>query len=346
MTAIVPRPAPYNSRLTVKAARENLFYITNPNDPNDPRFLAMLNEACERIINSGKWKGVYAEVTFYYQNYGYIWLPAEYQSIIGMRYKCVPAPTFTQQYQYFENGPGEVDSASHYPGLLIDMGDGYPTQYDASDMFDIANLASWRVYSNALDDGKTLRIFGKTTNGSSVTPYEELVDASGNPGIEVTLEAPYVTLTIPSTGSNPTVITGVQKDVTADTVLLKAVDADDNLYTVGMYEPRDVTPMFRRYQVGTMDNSSTDDAVKVLCQRRFLPLVAETDWVIPGNLSALRQGLRSLIYDEANEDELADGAWGKCLQRLNEESRTSRGAGRPLVGFEIFGQGTPIPTAN
>lgn len=45
-----------SSTLTVADARDSL-YEHVVSDATDPKFLRVLNEVCERILNSGNWEG-------------------------------------------------------------------------------------------------------------------------------------------------------------------------------------------------------------------------------------------------------------------------------------------------
>jgi len=113
-----------NSRLTVSDVRAQLWTLADPNDINSAKFLRMLNEVCEKYILSGKWKGAVVNVDFASAD-GYISLPYEYYSVLCLTYNKCPAMTFSQFHTYQENGPGELDDTKQWPGILIDLGDGF-----------------------------------------------------------------------------------------------------------------------------------------------------------------------------------------------------------------------------
>ena len=181
-----------DTQLTVADVRAQLCYMVNSENPNDPLFLQYLNEVQQRLVNSGKWKGGIMTLR-YASSPDFITMPYNYAGALALTYDRFPYPIFTQFHQYVEEGPGKVDEALHWPGILIDLGDGYCTQAN------IAAPSNIRVYSSAADDTKKVRIYG---NLAGVTVY----DSSGNEGEEVTLAHPYVTTT-----NQFTEITGVTK---------------------------------------------------------------------------------------------------------------------------------------
>ncbi len=295
-----------NTRLTLAQVRATLYSMVNSNDPTDPLFLQYLNEVQERYINSGKWKGNVITLR-YASSEGVITMPFNYAAALALTYDRYPAPIFTEFHQYVEEGPGKADESLHWPGILIDLGDGYVTQAD------IAMASTIRVYSSAADNGKIVRIYGKL-NGVI------LYDSSGNEGEQVTLAAPFV-----ATTNQFTELTGVTKDLTKERVYLKGW-ANPTETLLATYQPNETRPCYRRYQTGVCEKE-----IRLICQRRFIPTVAETDWVIPGNISALRAGIQSRLYEEATDPDAADASFTRGLNFLNDEAKAFRGGARLTV---------------
>ena len=67
-----------NTQLTVADVRQQL-------EPQfgEQSFLQILNEVCERITKSGKWKGAILEVDFPSSD-GFITLPYEFEAVLAM----------------------------------------------------------------------------------------------------------------------------------------------------------------------------------------------------------------------------------------------------------------------
>jgi hypothetical protein len=107
---------------------------------------------------------------------------------------------------------------------------------------------------------------------------------------------------------------------------------------IGRYYPSETRPTYRRYQTGT-----TDEAIQTICYRRFIPLVAETDWVMPGNLSALRYGLKALAFERAGQLDLAQASLTTAISYLNQEAKASRGGAIPSLNIHSeFSRGVHI----
>jgi hypothetical protein len=297
-----------NSRLTLAQVRAILSPMINPDDPNDPLVLSMINEVSERYIYSGKWKGSVITLRIA-SSTGVITLPFNYAAVLAMTYNKCPFPVFTEFHQYVEEGPGKVDEALNWPGILLDLGDGFCTQTDPA----AASLI--RVYSSAADNADVVRIYGKL-NGAIV------YDASGNEGEAVTLAAPFVTTT-----NQFDEITGFTKPLTSARVYLKGWDgATETL--LATYQPNETVPVYRRYQTGVCEQE-----IRIICQRRFIPVVAETDFVIPGNISALRAGIQARLFEDATDPDAADASFTRGLNFLNDEAKASRGGGRATLNL-------------
>ncbi len=295
-----------DTRLTLADIRPILGPMINSSDLNDPLILQIINEVQERFINSGKWKG--SIVTLRYESStGFVTMPYNYAAALALTYDRYPFPIFTQFHQYVEEGPGKMDETLNWPGILIDLGDGYCTQAD------IPAAGVIRLYSSALDDGDVVRVYG---NLNGVTVY----DASGNEGEAVTLAAPFV-----ATTNQFTEITGITKPLTTARVYAKSWDGTTETL-VGTYQPNETRPRYRRYQTGVAEKE-----IRLICHRRFIPTVAETDWIIPGNLSALRAGIQSRLFEDASDLDAADASFTRGLNFLNDEAKTFRGGGRATL---------------
>ena len=311
-----------DTSITVADARPLLYQAAQLTDPNDPQFLVSLNQACERLLYSGKWEGSIVKVIFA-GSIGYITLPYRYLSALAANYYCTGVPIFGQFHQYIESGPGSftetgvtdnANDAQFWRGELIDQGDNYPTELD------IILPGGIQVFSSAVDNGKFARIFGIIAE-TGLPAY----DNQGNEGEEVTLTFPFV-----QTVNRYSSIYGFQKDKTKGNVSLWVVPATTSNYLISTYQPPETRPNYHRYKVG-----ATTKPIRTLCQRRFVPMVVETDWVIPGNIGALKYALQGLVYEDLNRNDDAKQQWDYAYVLLNQQTRATRGGARVNV---------PVPT--
>jgi hypothetical protein len=297
------------SNLTVADVREALWQEVDPNDPNSPQFLPALNQVCERILNSGLWKGTYGVVDFSSAT-DYITLPRRWESIIGCTVKGVVQPVYGQMHEFLSSGPGPYEHLEYDLGLLIDQGE-FPTVGVQTESLPIRLTAN-----NTADAGRFVRLYGVDTNGDPV------FDDSGIEGITVELD------TTPVTTSQSFLLTGVAKDATLGTVTLSQVDGV-TVTALSTYEPTETRPVYRRYKVGTITANTGVDypAIRTLCKRRFIKLACDTDLVYPSDLGALKFGLIAWTYERqgAFELEKAEMFWQKCYQVANQTLKQMRG---------------------
>jgi hypothetical protein len=296
-----------DTRLTVADCRTALYTEVDATDINSALFLPALNEVVERYTNSGKWKGATPRVTLPVDGRNYISLPRWYQSVLVMRYQRVPRPIFTQFYEFSESGPGEIPDADNWTGVMVDLGDGFPTQVD------IADAGHLRItITSASDAGKTIRLFGEDADGN------DIYSSDGSLGINVTTANPTVT-----TSQTFSKVTGVQAASTIVAQWTLSVINDGTPVLLSTYWPGETRPHYRRYQTGVLN-----EAIQLICHRRFVPLRNETDWVIPGNQTALRYGLKALAYEKAGQIDMAQAAFTTGLNYLNQEAKAARGGAR------------------
>lgn len=312
-----------DTQTNVAYARQNLqSYVPNGYD----EFLPKLNLACGRLTTSGKWKGSFVAVVFEAAS-GVITLPPRFMSILSAKFDSWPTQVYSQWFDYMVVGPSSLEESTYWPyGPITDLGDGYVTQtLQETD-------GVMRIGSSASDDGLQVRIFGVDS-----TTEEPVVDDMGVEGELVTLSAPFVTTT-----ASFSEITGFQKPVTnsAVTVTLVPDDASANV-ALAEYQSWETFPSYRRYRIGPSTRT-----VKVLCQRRFIPMISETDWVIPGDIHALKMALKALALEDAGYEEKAAFCWDRAYESLNAEAKSLRGGNQVPVPTSVFGWGQSIPFTN
>jgi hypothetical protein len=311
-----------DSRLTVADCRAALYKEVDATDVYSSEFLPKLNEVCERYMLSGKWKGMVVKLSLPASS-GFVTLPRAFQNLLVHRYRGYPGPMFTQYHEFSVNGPGELREANAYSGQLVDAGDGFATQAD------IETPGTLRVIPGSSDDAdKVIRVYGEDADG------KEIFDADGLRGKNITLVLPSA-----NTVQVFSKVTGIAapQNIVAHWTL--AVVNGSEVTEIGHYAPGETRPRYRRYKTG-----KTESAIEVLAQRRFVPAVAESDWVVPGNLTALRYGLQALRYEDAAQLQEAQAVFSRGLAFLNQEARLSRGGAQPTLNLRFFGvRGASFP---
>lgn len=279
-------------------------------------FISELNEVTERLMSSDLWHGCTDEVLFGLSDDGYLVLPRPFVSVLGYTRNGCARPVFDQFHEYQQLGIGwqDVDRMGCFG--LLDTGM-VPSQKE------ITGTATLRVKPSVANDaGKTIRFYGKDQNGFPVfTP------ASGVDGI------PLITA-VPSSDTTQqfTVLTGVQASgMVGRWTLWQVVNGQET--QIGSYEPGEDVPSYRRYKIGLRTDETV---VRCFCRRQWVPVVAETDFVFPGCMAAIKMGLKALQLEDANKygsdrDPNADDQWQRAYSELDNELAVIRGGALPTL---------------
>ena len=313
--------------ITLDLARQSLYKYVAPT--LDAAVVTdRINQALERIYNSGKWKGLLAQVIMGQSSdpnqwwseppVPYVTLPRPYQTALGARFNQLPRQIYPRWQEFSAGGSGEL-----VPGFatqkLIDMGDDFVTNIDPLlpfyPRFEITNSA---------DNGKTIKF-------CAVDPFgQPIYDGSGNSWLTATLATGGVTVET-AVGR----ITEIIKPVTDGYVNLFAVYPNDSTKKcqISDYAPTETMPRYKRYKAG---GSEFTFNVILLCKRRFVPLVNGPDdntTITPGNLGALKLVLMSLQYEDKNDLERAEQYFQKAVDLLNAELKED--IGDPVITMQL-----------
>jgi len=314
-----------NTRLTVLDVQNAIGALFPTSD-----FIPFLNQALDQLTQSGRWKGSLIYVEFDSSN-GFITLPYEYSSILGVNLDDWTPPVFSQFHRYIESGPGRLDETKPTPGFLEDMGDGFATLVNIP-----TDGSTLRVVIGDLADAnKTIRFYGSYQG-------KQIFDTTGV-GFNFTPNA------ITTDGVTPMdTITGIKFPVSATgsptyqwPIYLYSVAPDTTATLLGIYYPPDIRPSYHRYQTGT-----TTKAIRCLCQRRFIPVYQTTDWVFPGSLRAVKAAMQAVQCEDSNNYDQAAPLWNIAYDSLNKMTHSGRGAAKPEMSYLPLGMVDPFPNVN
>lgn len=319
--------------LTLKEARDNLYKAVVPNldsQANIDLFNQYINWAQERLINSGLWNGLCQHVAFAVPtDFRYISLPPQYVSVDAMSFErtgangCVssiPVRILNQWLGILTGGPFLYADTlwpyygfCNFSGYTRDRGDGFVIFRDSPFL---------RYYLkfkpiDADDAGQQIVVKGYDENGDPIFTPDSSCAYEGYP---VTLEYPSVTASQIFTKQ----IYFLQKPCTHGYVELYAVDEDTaEEIKIGHYQPTEINPCYRRYNVGDLSDRVT--TIRTICKRRYYPSLADTDEVFPANLGALRLMLAGLKYETENDPGRYQTNFDMAIKLLNDEVRAARG---------------------
>jgi hypothetical protein len=278
-------------------------YVTTAGSA-DARVLEAINFIQERLINSGKWNGQKAEVTFANPD-GFITLPRRYESILGVRFDRSPRLIYSQWHEYVSGGPGEISEEGFSVSALIDQGPGFATYADP------AAECTLRVkIADANDVGEVITLRGLDANGRIIH------SATGVEGITLTAANPSA-----DTTQTFTLVTGLSKTTTEGYITLWSV-IDGVETQIGEYEPGETLANYRRYKIGVVDAPET---ISALAKRKYIPARSDSDVVFPDNQAALIFGAKAYNYIRNDDIDRGEFYWNKVLGEVNNQSKQARG---------------------
>lgn len=292
-----------SSRLTLAEVRAQLYKFVTPEDANDPDFLASLNRTCANLFDRGVWVGLTPIVDITVEE-DHIVLPRFCLSVLGAQFDGIPVPTEGRYYEFTSNGPGQVTAGSGLANI-IDVGD-TPLEREL--------LTDSVITVQTVGSDRSVRLFGLDGDGLEV-------HTAGVDGVVVAGTTSGVASSVTFSA-----VTGVQILSGTASVKLKAGSR-----ILASYRATETVPLYRRYKV----SYPNVEAVRVLCKRKFIPLAAETDFVYPSNLNALKQGLLAEYWENQNDFSKSESYWKLAEDSLNRQVRANRGGAKPRVTFNF-----------
>lgn len=180
------------------------------------------------------------------------------------------------------------------------------------------------MYADVAEDAAAkILLFGNDENGNWIR-------SESSPG--VWHDGLYVSL---SGGPNLsskffTALTGVQKPVTKGAIRLYEYDTVlTTQRALAVYEPTETNPSYRRSFIGSICPGADCDTVQVMVMAKleFIPVSADTDWLLIGNLPAIKDMCQSILKSERNLFDESVQWEARAVQALRRELSHYRGHG-------------------
>lgn len=296
------------------------------------RYIGAGNDATERInlvqarlLPEGYWRGTKVPIDFvvYPDSAGNstVTLPRHLESILVGGYQATttsggyPLAIRNGWYQFSPSGPGLSLGTDGLRGIVALEGR-YTTFADWS----TAKRLRIKVEQNEIAASITFR---GTLAGSKIYTLEGVDWIEG-------VELDYSTATVTTTQTFDTAPYQIIKPETYGRLSLFTVDSSDVEVAVGVYEPGETTPSYKRYRVpGNCSEDST--TFSTICKKAYVPLVVDEDELIIGNLGANRHGLEALLKEDASDYVRAQQLWELAKDLLIKESENDHGGAESHV---------------
>lgn len=303
-----------SARLTVAKARDLLYEHVDASNPMDEKFLRTLNQLVQRFIDSGLWAKSEFQVDLSAPN-GYITLPRRASALLGLRVSNQsPRRIFAMAHEFNEVGPGSHDF-DRTMSSVVEM-------EDACTHTDLSDSATVYLRVTAGDTG----IGGEAVLRGFDADGKRLYSADGQDGLRVTL----------ASGDNnfPAAVRHIESLTLP--LMSKYCSLRTGTTELGVYEPGETDPNYRRYKVGSIPANCT---ITALCSRRHVDLVNEDDLVIPSNVGALKHGLIALRLEDQSDLDSSVAHFDQAYALLNAELRRLRGKARVIPTFNYGSPG-------
>jgi len=325
--------------------------------PSDPRLVAWLNEACQRLVTKAHWIGTVGRFRLCVTD-GCISLPPQVASIERLAICGVPVPVHDYWYDFLENGfglrsgGGTATTGQSCCGVSCgpeeaNLRGWFPTFADvrgtSKKLVVACDLAS--------DVGKRVLVLGYDQNANWIRTVQSGAVADG----EVLLLAQGAGTT--STHFFDGGITSVQfldeRDGQAWLWELDTVATTQRL--IGSYQYWERVPSYARYLLPSIltqtgGNGCNTTTVELLAKLEFIPVRADTDLLLISNIPALKNMAMAVKqYEEAvSGDDFTRAAAFEAiaLKELDDEIEHYLGEARE-VGMTVrglnFGVAHPVP---
>lgn len=319
------------------------------------RCASFCNDATRRLLIAGGetgWYGTWQKMVFAVNpSDPYLTLPRQVARIINLDVCRFPVRIQNEFYEFLEAGVGlQPSSKCGCPPLcqVIETHDrgNVPTFRDITPT---GNPKLVRVYAtNSRDYDHRVLIQGLDQNGSVVRTMDNGVDVEGE----------YLNLANPFTDSTffYSKITGVQKDLTAGDVRIYEVDSVTGAQVyLSFMEPSETVGWYRRYFLNGICNTCCGDITSTSCglpvvppttqitamaKLEFIPVSVDTDYLLIGNLPAMKSECMAVRYEESDNDKamaMADAKHKQAIKFLNQELVHYMGRERPAINYAPFG---------
>lgn len=297
--------------------------------PEDTRLIQYVNEATTRLIQTGeKWWGAYGEFVFCVDN-SCITLPRQIANVEAVAVCGQPIPIRGSWFQFLQAGPGapECEGTARSCGLQFSQKAGdFCTYRDI-----IGTGKKLKVYADVSEDADAkITLMGLDEN------YQWIRSQVAGDWIDG--EQVAINSTTPQLSTHFfTSLVSVQKPQTNGPVRL--YEYDTTLLTqrdIAVYEPDETNPAYRRVEIRGLpggggccgETADCEEAkVTVMAKLEFIPVARDADWLLIGNLPALKMELMSLMKEEANVWEQSIVYHQKALKLLRDELRHYVGGG-------------------
>lgn len=309
---------------------------------DQPKLAGLVNESSQMLLEAGGevgWWGTWGRVAFNVDPCDpYLTLHRALVRMINVAVCKTPVRIQNGLYELLEFGVGPQPGC----GCLREVYDRgtFPTLKDLDNK---TNKKCLRFYlTDQRDIDKRILVQGIDTNGTVLRSLDNGIDVEG---VYVRLQTPFVDTEFLFGANTSSKITGLQKDITVGDVRVYEVDTVTGAsVALSVLEPSEETTAYRRYFLNGLPANccagETTVQVTAMCKFAFVPVTVDQDWLVIGNIPALKRACESVRYaeiDSAEAQNMSRAKWQEAIRLLNRELDHHLGKHRPAINFAPFG---------
>lgn len=265
---------------------------------DDPLVAEYINQATQRLLARGEWVGTYGRYRICI-NTGCITWPRQIETIESFAVCGNPGIIRNEWFEFIGSGPGVLGSSDTVGITMVDRG-----------------LVP--AFDDVAGENKVLRVYADVTEATDAKILLRFYDNNGNvvrtQGSDGSwIEGEYVAISTTPINSTKRCMAngfyGVVKPKTNGVVRLYSYDTVTLAQkALAIYEPGETLPEYRRSLIPGISSlgccCNTDACAKqtvdVMAKLKFIPVEFDNDFILIGNLSALKLAVMSVIKEEEN----------------------------------------------
>jgi hypothetical protein len=314
---------------------------------SEQKFVDVLNEAQQRLLTKGLWFGTYGRFRICAPD-GCITLPAQIATIERVAMNGMNIPVRDEWYEFLENGYGPRNSnscnssgggcgspwnsggqESLYRGRFCTFKDIIPTGKKLNFICDLASDVGKEVLALGYDDnGNWIR-----TDQGGIIKDGELIAFAQSAGT--------------NSVNNFSCVTDLQlpDNMDGQSWLYEYKVSDASKRMIGKYEYFETRPYYARYYFPTICSSSSGtcnrSSVEIIGKLEYIPAKQDTDYLIIGNIPALKEMCVAIVNAEKTPDTLEKNkiiasGYAMAISELDHELSHYLGEGR-VLGINLSG---------
>lgn len=296
-------------------------------DPTDTRFSGYVNESQRRLLRRGKFWGTYASFRMCVTDGCLVW-PRQIAAIEAVAVCNEPITIRNSWFEFLENsaglqGPSDC-SGSHSCGC------------GANQLHDRGTAVA---FADIRGTNKKIRVYADVAEAADakilLQGYDEnniWIRTESSPGVWV--DGEYVAISTTPTNSTKffSALVAVQKPVTNGIVRMFEYNNDTTIQRpIAIYEPDETRPNYRKSFIQGLPSKCCGECetatVTVMAKLEFIAATKDTDWLIIGNLDAIKDMCQSIRKTENNLFDEATAWEAKAIVELQRELRHYLGGG-------------------